>query len=171
MKRLSVVVVLGAALGLLAGQAAAQPILQNEVSIFGVLDDVSQPEDFELSIINLRYGRYLSPQAVATLGLSRTRFNTSFADAKTLAITVGAKYYFAQLRPSAIAPFLEAAVGWANTDTGGSSSNDLTWELGGGVAYFLTERTSIDGSIRWYQTDTSARTEGLRMFLGLTTRF
>jgi opacity protein-like surface antigen len=160
----------GAILALLSGPVAAQ-ILQNEISFFGSLDDIQEPTDFELSIFNLRYGRYLSPQAVATLGISRTRFNAGAADVKTMALTIGAKYYFGQQRVSAFLPFAEAAIGVANSDSGAGSSTDLTWEFGGGASYFFTEATSFDGSIRWYQTDTEAKTQGIKLFLGLTTRF
>ncbi|MDQ5847620.1 MAG: hypothetical protein M3544_01475 [Pseudomonadota bacterium] len=164
------IAVCGAALALLSGPVAAQ-ILQNEISFFGSFENVKEPTDFELSIFHLRYGRYVSPQAVATVGLSRTRFDAGVADVKTMAITVGGKYYFGQQRVSAILPFAEAAVGLANSDSGTGSSTDLTWEFGGGASYFFTESTSFDGSIRWYQTDTEAKTQGIKMFLGLTTRF
>ncbi len=164
------IAVAGAALALLSGPVAAQ-ILQNEISFFGSFENVKEPTDFELSIFHLRYGRYVSPQAVATIGLSRTRFDAGVADVKTMAITIGGKYYFAQQRVSAIPPCAEAAGGLANSDSGTGSSTDLTWELGGGASYFFTESTSFDGSIRWYQTDTDAKTQGIKMFLGLTTRF
>jgi opacity protein-like surface antigen len=160
----------GAILALLSGPVAAQ-ILQNEISFFGSYENIEEPTDFELSIFHLRYGRYLSPQAVATLGISRTRFDAGAADVKTLALTIGAKYYFGQQRVAAILPFAEAAVGVANSDSGAGSSTDLTWEIGGGASYFFTEATSFDGSIRWYQTETDARTQGIKLFLGLTTRF
>jgi hypothetical protein len=36
----------------------------------------------------------------------------------------------------------------------------------------MTDATSFDASLRWYQTDTDGGdTEGLRIFLGMTTRF
>lgn len=161
---------LGAALALASGAAAAQ-MQQNEVSVFGTLDDISEPEDIESTTIHLRYGRYLSSQALATLGVSRNSFEGSGLDFTNTAITVGAKYYFGVQQERAILPFAEAAVGWAHTDTGADDGTDFTWEFGGGAAYFLSEVTSIDGSIRWYQTDTETRTEGMRFFVGLTTRF
>jgi opacity protein-like surface antigen len=69
-------------------------------------------------------------------------------------------------------PFAEAAIGFAMVDTGVDDSTDLTWEVGGGAAYFISEATSIDASLRWYQTDTDGGdTEGIRLFIGMTTRF
>ncbi|HZM34892.1 MAG TPA: hypothetical protein VFC18_10390 [Burkholderiales bacterium] len=170
MKKLAVA--LGAALALFSGGAAAQTY-GNEISLFGSYDNMDEPEDVTLSIFNLRYGKYLTPQAVAVIGISRTNFEVSGgADSTTTAITGGAKYYFGQQANRGLAPFLEAAIGIASTDTGAGSSTDLTWEIGGGASFFMTDATSFDASLRWYQTDTDgADTEGMRIFLGMTTRF
>ncbi len=49
---------------------------------------------------------------------------------------------------------------------------DLAMEVGGGAAYFINDATSFDASLRWYQTDTDGGdTEGIRLFVGMTTRF
>lgn len=169
MKRLAMA--LGAVLALSCGTAAAQ-VYKNELSFFGTYDRVDEPEDFTLSIFNLRYGYYLSEQAVATLGLSRTRFDTVNADSTTTALTGGVKYYFGLSAPRGLVPFAEAAIGFARVDTGVHDGTDLTWEVGGGAAYFITEATSLDASLRWYQTDTDGGdTEGIRLFVGMTARF
>lgn len=169
MKRLAVL--LGALLALaFAGPAAAQ--YRHELSFFGTYDKVDEPADFTLSIFNLRYGHYLTEQLVATLGLARTRFDTGAADSTTTALTGGAKYYFTRAASRGLVPFAEAAVGIAHSDTGVRDGTDLTWEIGGGAAYFFTEATSFDASLRWYQTDTDGGdTEGIRLFVGMTTRF
>ena len=165
------VVVFGAVMALFSGLAAAQPF-RHELSLFGAYDRVDEPAEFTLSIFNLRYGHYLSEQIVATLGVNRTNFDGGGADSTTLGVTGGVKYYFTQAARRGLVPFLEAAIGFANVDTGGNDSTDLTWEIGGGAAYFLTEATSFDASLRWYQTDTDgADTEGIRLFVGMTTRF
>ena len=168
MKRL--VAVLGMALALFSTAAAAQ--YRHELSFFGAYDKVDEPEDFTLSIFNLRYGHFLNEQVVATLGVNRTNFDTNAAESTTTALTGGIKYYFTRLENRGLVPFAEAAVGLAMVDTGVDDSTDLTWEVGGGAAYFISEATSIDASLRWYQTDTDGGdTEGLRLFVGLTTRF
>jgi len=168
MKRL--VVALGMALALLSTGAAAQ--YRHELSFFGAYDKVDEPEDFTLSIFNLRYGHFLTEQIVATLGVNRTNFDTNAAESTTTALTGGIKYYFTQVANRGLVPFAEAAVGLAMVDTGVDDSTDLTWEVGGGAAYFISEATSIDASLRWYQTDTDGGdTEGIRLFVGLTTRF
>lgn len=162
---------LGALLALSTGLVSAQ-VYKNELSFFGTYDSVDEPEDFTLSIFNLRYGYYLSEQAVATLGLSRTNFDTVTSDSTTTALTGGVKYYFGLPSQRALVPFAEAAIGFARVDTGVHDGTDLTWEVGGGAAYFLTEATSIDASLRWYQTDTDGGdTEGMRLFVGMTARF
>jgi len=168
MKRL--VVVLGMVLALFSTAAAAQ--YRHELSFFGAYDKVDEPEDFTLSIFNLRYGHFLTEQIVATLGANRTNFDTNAAESTTTALTGGIKYYFTRVASRGLVPFAEAAIGLAMVDTGVDDSTDLTWELGGGAAYFISDATSIDASLRWYQTDTdSGDTEGLRLFVGLTTRF
>jgi opacity protein-like surface antigen len=143
---------------------------RNEISVAGSWDDVREPADVEVTNVQLRYGRFMSPQLVATGGLHRTRFQATGLDTATTAFTVGAKYYINAPRQGLV-PFVDAAVGVAMTDTGSSDSSDFTWELGGGAAYFLTERTSLDAGIRFYHTDTDAATRGTRLFVGLTTRF
>ena len=172
MKRMAVV--MAAALGLaISGGAAAQAApYENEVSFFGTHDRMDEPENLTISVFNLRYGRYLTPQAVATLGIARTRFDTGATDSTSNALTGGAKYYFMPPERRGIIPFAEAAIGIAHTDTGRDDSTDLTWELGGGASFFMTDVTSFDASLRFYQTDTDGGdTEGIRLFVGMTTRF
>jgi hypothetical protein len=169
MRRLAVA--LGAALALFSNLAGAQAF-RHELSFFGAYDRVDEPAEFTLSIFNLRYGHFLTEQIVATLGVNRTNFDGGGADSTTLGVTGGVKYYFTQVARRGLVPFAEAAVGFANVDAGGNDSTDLTWEIGGGAAYFLTDATSFDASLRWYQTDTDgADTEGIRLFVGMTTRF
>jgi hypothetical protein len=170
MRRLAVA--LGAALALFSNLASAQAY-RHELSFFGAYDRVDEPAEFTLSIFNLRYGHYLSEQVLATLGVNRTNFDGGGADSTTLGVTGGVKYYFGLPGSrGSLLPFVEAAVGFARVDNGVNDSTDLTWEVGGGAAYFLTEATSFDASLRWYQTDTDgADTEGIRLFVGMTTRF
>ena len=109
---------------------------------------------------------------MATLGLSRTSFDTANSDSTTTALTGGVKYYFGLPLARGLVPFAEAAIGFARVDTGVHDGTDLTWEVGGGAAYFITETTSLDASLRWYQTDTDGGdTEGIRLFVGMTARF
>lgn len=162
-------VLLAAALAVFSGSAAAQA-MQNEISVFGTWDDVDEPQNIESSNISLRYGRVVRPQVLATGTLGYTRFETPGSKSSTLTLLVGGKYYF-NPATRGLVPFVDAAIGFATSDTNTGDSTDLSWEVGGGVAYFISERTSIDGALRLYWTDTDAKTQGTRFFVGLTTRF
>jgi opacity protein-like surface antigen len=168
MKRMAVV--LAAIAAMTTGTAAAQN-LRNEISLFGSWENVREPEDVKLQSAHLRYGMHLTPQAVATLGISHTRFKSNVTDARSSMLTVGAKYYFSPPAANRFVPFVDGAVGFADIDTGRDNSTDFTWEIGGGAAYFFTEATSVDAVIRWYNTDFGVETEGVRLFVGITTRF
>lgn len=163
-------ILLAVALAGAAASAAAQTH-RNEVSVFGSWDDVDEPENVEVFNLNLRYGRFVSPRLLGTATLSRSSFEGGGVDSSSTSFLVGAKYYFGQPGPQQLVPFVDGAVGVSSIEANGDDGTDLTWEFGGGVALFLTERTSIDGSLRLYNTDTDARTKGIRAFLGLTTRF
>lgn len=170
MNRTLAALVAGAALGLAALPVAAQTY-RNEISLYGAWEDQRKPTDLEQSHIAARYGRYVSPQLVGTLGLRRSRFEGGGFEATSTALTVGAKYYINAPRAQAIAPFVDAAVGAAITDNGRDSSTDLTWEFGGGVSWFFTEATSFDAALRFFHTSTDLETKGTRLVLGITTRF
>ena len=157
-------------LAFLPGMAAAQ-VYQNELSVFGTMDNVNEPIDHELAVLNLRYGFYFSPRTLATLGLAHARFDTSVVDTTSTSLTAGVKHYFGEQAPRALLPFVEAALGLARVDSGVDEDTDFTMELGAGAAWFITDASSVDVSLRWYHTDTNDGTEGLRLFLGLTTRF
>jgi hypothetical protein len=152
-------------------QGAHAQALRNEVSIFGSWEDIREPNKFEQSTVNLRYGRFVTPQFVGTAGLQRSHFEGSGFDATSTALTIGAKYYFIAPRSQAIVPFIDASLGAAKTDNGTSDSTDLTWEFGGGASFFFTEATSFDAGLRLFHTNTDSTTKGTRAFVGITTRF
>jgi len=153
--------------------AAAQQNLtfSNEISVFGSWEDFREPVDLEQTHIVARYGRFIQPQLVGTLGLQRSRFEGGGIDAASTALTVGAKYYITPPRGNAIVPFVDAAIGAAITDNGQDDSTDLTWEIGGGISWFFTQATSFDAALRFFHADTDVETKGTRIFIGLTTRF
>ena len=157
----------------LAGIAlpACAETFKNEVSASGSWEDIDEPTDFEQTHLFLRYGRFMSPQFVATAGLLHSRFKGPAIEAATTGLTIGAKYYIGELRAKTLAPFLDTSIGVATTDNGSEDSTDFTWEFGGGVAYFFTEATSVDLALRLFHTNTDIETKGVRFFLGLTTRF
>jgi hypothetical protein len=172
MKKAIAILLAATLAGIAAPAAAQQARQQHEISLFGSWDDVDEPADVEVFNLNLRYGYFVSPRLLGTASLSRSTFEGSGADTKATSFLLGAKYYFSEPRAQALVPFVDGGIGFANVDPGpGGDSTDLSWEFGGGVALFITERTSIDGALRLYNTDTDARTKGIRAFFGITTRF
>ena len=151
--------------------AQQSPQYGNEVSVFGSWEDTKEPADIERSNLYARYGRVVAPQLVGTIGLQRTRFKGAGVDATSTALTVGAKYYITALTTRQLVPFVDAAIGVANTDSGSSDSSDFTWELGGGISWFFTPATSFDAGLRIFHTSTDVETKGTRLFVGMTTRF
>jgi opacity protein-like surface antigen len=157
--------------GAAAGAAAQAPAFSHEISVFGAWDDVDEPEKAETLNLSLRYGYFVSPRLVATASLGRTTFEGSGVDSASTTFLVGAKYYFSEVRPQSLVPFIDGGIGFTNIDTGRDDGTDFSWEFGGGVAFMFTETVSFDAAIRLYNTDTDIRTKGTRAFLGLTTRF
>jgi len=170
MKKTLITLCAGAAFCGLATSTLAQT-MRNEISLFGSWEDIREPTKLEQTHLFARYGRFVSPQLVGTVGLQRSRFEGAGVDATTTGVTLGAKYYIQAPRARAFAPFLDAAIGVAQTDNGRDDSSDLTWELGGGASWFFTESTSFDAALRIFHTSTDVETKGTRLFVGITTRF
>lgn len=171
MKRLLAILLTASLAGAAASAAAQAPTFRHEVSLFGSWDDVDEPEQAETLNLNLRYGYFVSPRLLATGTLARSTFEGSGIDTASTTFLVGAKYYFGDLRAQALVPFVDAGIGVTHIDTGRNDGTDLSWELGGGVSLMFNESTSFDAALRLYNTDTDIRTQGVRAFLGLTTRF
>jgi opacity protein-like surface antigen len=166
-------IVLAATLAGTAASAVAQQThsWRHEASLFGSWDDIDEPENAEVLNLNLRYGYFVSPRALATASISRLSVEGGGSESSSTTFLLGAKYYFGDLRPQALVPFVDGGVGFTHVDVGGDDGTDLSWEFGGGVAMFFTPNTSVDAALRFYNTDTDVRTKGIRAFLGLTTRF
>lgn len=172
MKRAIAILLAGGLAAAAAGPVAAQTYpFRHEVSVFGSWDDVDKPANVEMLNLNLRYGYFVAPQLVATGELVRSSFEGAGVDQTSTSFLVGAKYYFTPLRPQQLAGFVDTAIGFADVDTGQRSDTDLAWQIGVGASLFFNERTSIDGGLRLYWVDTDVQTEGIRFFVGITTRF
>jgi opacity protein-like surface antigen len=161
---------------LLLGCALCAPAFaqtyQNEISLFGAWDSADKPADTDTVNVNVRYGRFMTPRIVAEGTLGYNRFETKSSHASTSEFLVGAKYYFGEAQKQGeLVPFADVGIGFANIDTPSKDSTDLAWEIGGGASMFLSERTSIDTALRLYHINTNSDTEGVRLSIGLTTRF
>jgi opacity protein-like surface antigen len=160
---------------LLLGCALCAPAFaqtyQNEISLFGAWDSANKPTDTDTVNVNVRYGRFMTPRIVAEGTVGYNRFETNSSHASTSQFLAGAKYYFGETQKQGLVPFADVGIGFAITDTPSKDSTDLAWAIGGGVAMFVSERTSIDTALRLYHINTNADTEGVRLSIGLTTRF
>jgi opacity protein-like surface antigen len=171
MKRAVGIFLAAALAGASASVAAQAPTFRHEISLFGSWDDVDEPEQAETLNLNLRYGYFVSPRLLGTATLARSTFEGGGIDTKSTTLLVGAKYYFGELRAQSLVPFADAGIGFTSIDNGRNDGTDLSWELGGGVAFMFNASTSFDAALRLYNTDTDTRTQGVRAFVGLTTRF
>lgn len=172
MRRALAVVLAFITSGLVSLPAAAQQAsFDHEVSVFGSWDSMSEPVDAETTLISLRYGKYFSSQLVGTLSTTMVTTESGGFESSSTTLTVGAKYYINPPQPQGLTPFVDGSIGVASTDTGGSDSTDLTWELGGGVSWFFSPATSFDAALHFYQTDADIETSGTRLTFGITTRF
>ena len=154
---------LGVALAGAAGPAMAQ-IYRHELSIFGNWTRLKQgAESVNVSILNADYGYYFTPQLVGTLGVSR--FSTDgmgYTD-----VMLGGKYYFGVGRRGNYLWYVDGGLG--TTKTAGDKGR--RWELGGGLAYMITESTSFNVGLDWYGIKTIPGTQGTVVGMGFTTRF
>lgn len=144
---------------------------QNEISLFGAWDSADKPADTDTVNVNVRYGRFMTPRIVAEGTIGYNRFETDSSHASTTQFLAGAKYYFGEAQKQGLVPFADVGIGFASSDTPGHDSTDLAWAIGGGVSMFVSERTSIDTALRLYHVNTDAETQGVRLSIGLTTRF
>jgi len=154
---------LGVALAMAAGPAMAQTY-RHELSIFGNWTRLKQSgETIGVSILNVDYGYYFTPQLVGTLGVSR--FSTDGMGSTDAML--GGKYYFGVGRRGSYLWYVDGGIG--STKTAGDRGQ--RWELGGGLAYMITESTSFNIGIDWYGIKTTPGTLGTIIGMGFTTRF
>ena len=169
MKKLAFV--LGLVLSLAVGQAIAQA-QHHEFSTFGQWARFkSGGTTTSVSILNLGYGYYFTPQLVGTLGITRV----SASGFGATDVVIGGKYYFSIGRKGSLVPFVDGQIGTTKTDT----SRDRRWQLGGGVSYFVSESTSFDAGLHWLRINTDPSTSGTiigvvvgcALFMGLVGAF
>jgi hypothetical protein len=154
---------LGMTIAMAAGQAMAQTY-RHELSFFGNWTRLKQSgQAVSVSILDVDYGYYFTPQMVGTLGISR--FSTDGMGSTD--VMLGGKYYFGVGRRDSILPYLAGGLGTTKT----AVERARRWELGGGFAYFLTESTSFDVGIDWFGIKTNPSTSGTIIGMGFTTRF
>lgn len=135
-----------------------------EFSVDGTYISASdQPSSF--SMLNVSLGQFMTPQLVIVTALS-TLNNYGYT---ATSIGLGGKYYFMDGLRGDLVPF--AGVGIALRQSGNSSSTQ--YDLNGGVAYFLSDITTLDAKakVMSYNQPDSGHSTMTVLSVGLTQRF
>src|SRR6185295_2261416 len=143
-----IALVIGIALTLAAGHASAQA-LRNEVSVFGTWNSLSgdggtRDHDWDVSYLQLNYGRYFSENLAVIVGYSKL---SKMGDKNYDILEVGGKFSLGNVRQGAFVPYAEAALGLLDFN-----GNDLGIRLGVGASYMVTDSTSIDPHFSYLTT-------------------
>ncbi|MGJ4748453.1 outer membrane beta-barrel protein, partial [Leptospira sp. SA-E8] len=153
------------------------------ISLYG---DHSSTDDTENTAGDIVVGFYLTPQVVLEFGYGRNYSYTSGtngSESDTTILRAGALYYFKVGRTGDFVPFIGASLthvqndywgGYYTTNSYHSSSSGSGTELQAGLAYFITESTSLDAKLytRSYSDDdsgSSVDTTGVN--IGIKVRF
>lgn len=155
----------------LALPAQAQQNFRHEISGSGSYSSLERNNvSVEVGSWVLNYGHYFSRQLVGTIGVARTDVEVSGSSSDSTDLEVGAKYYFnPNLRAGAFVPFVDGAIGIADTN---SSNSDTKFRVGVGASYFINDSVSIDPSLSYVRVATDpGTTTGWLFGLRLTARF
>ena len=158
---------LGILLVLAAGQASAQA-LRNEVSAFGTWNSLSgssgtRDHDWDMSYLQLNYGRYLSENLAIIGGYSKL---SKMGDKNFDILEVGAKFSMGNVRQGNFVPYIEGALGLFDFN-----GNDLGFRVGIGASYMVTDATSVDPYFSYLSTVSGDKLNGHIIGLRLATRF
>lgn len=158
---------IGILLALLAGQASAQA-LRNEVSAFGTWNSLSgdsgtRNHDWDVSYLQLNYGRYFSENLAVIVGYSKL---SKMGDKNYDILEVGGKFSLGNVRQGNFVPYAEAALGLFDFN-----GNDLGIRLGVGASYMVTDSTSIDPHFSYLTTLSGDKLKGHILGLRIATRF
>jgi len=148
--------------------------------------------------IFLSEGMYIDPKTVLSLNLMETISSTEYAGitgtttstSMMMMLGVGAKQYLGEPAKSATVPYVLGSAGFilmlSSTDSpmtcaafvgcrgGYESTTDtgFSFQGGGGIAHFMTEAVSIDGTLQFYSNSIGGGTSsGLRLNAGITARY
>lgn len=162
-KKLLVLVI--AMLGIAANAYAAEKT--REFSIDGIYIKASEQPSF--SMLNVSLGQFLTTQAAIVTALS-TMDNYGYT---TTSIGLGGKYYFMDGLRGDLVPFAGAGIALRQVSGSGANTSSTQYDLNGGVAYFLSDVTTLDAKAKlmsYEKTDGSRST--LTVFtVGLTQHF
>jgi hypothetical protein len=132
----------------------------------------------------LSEGIYINPKTVVSINLletiSSSTIGTATSTSMMMMLGVGGKQYLGEPAKSATVPYALGSAGFilmlssydspavytSSTETG------FSFQGGGGIAHFMTEAVSIDGTLQFYSNSIAGATSsGLRLNVGLTARY
>jgi hypothetical protein len=135
-----ILVVLIASFGIATGAMAASK--SRELSVDGnyiIIDSQSA------SLLNASLGQFVTPQFVVVTALSSQQ---SFVISST-SISLGGKFYFMDGFKGDLVPFAGLGIGLRMAATETDSNHGSTqYDVNAGVAYFLSDSTTLDAKIK-----------------------
>jgi hypothetical protein len=165
MLRKKLLVLLVAALGISANAWAAEKT--REFSIDGTYMKASEQPSF--SMLNVSLGQFLTSQAAVVTSLS-TMDNYGYT---ITSIGLGGKYYFMDGLKGDLVPFAGAGIALRQVSGSGANTSSTQYDLNGGVAYFLTDVTTLDARAKLlsYEQPDGSRSTMTVFTVGLTQHF
>jgi hypothetical protein len=164
----------------LGGEKSAAGYTREE-TIMGMVDF---GETTTTGTIFLSEGIYINPKTVVSINLMETISSTEAAGTTStnmlMMVGVGAKQYLGEPAKSATVPYALGSAGFilmlASTETAAVynswTETGFSFQGGGGIAHFMTEAVSIDGTLQFYSNSIAGSTSsGLRLNVGLTARY
>ena len=154
----------GVVMAMTAGLALAQGY-RSELSAFGNYTRIKQQgQTSSISILDLGYGYYFTPQWVGKIDVTRVSADSfGYTD-----VGLGAKYYTSVGRRGSFSWFFDGTIGVEK----GPTHHDRRYQFGFGGAWFVTEATSFDAGIHWFRVATEPFSASGTIFgMGFTTRF
>lgn len=158
-------VLLIAVLGVATTAVAAEKT--REFSIDGTYMKASEQPSF--SMLNVSLGQFLTTQAAIVTALS-TMDNYGYT---ITSIGLGGKYYFMDGLRGDLVPFAGAGIALRQVSGSGANTSSTQYDLNGGVAYFLSDVTTLDAKAKLlsYEQPDGSRTTMTVFTVGLTQRF
>lgn len=137
-KKLLVLII--AALGVTANVFAAEK--SREFSVDGIYMKTSDQPSF--SMLNVSLGQFFNSQVAVVTSLS-TLDNYGFT---STSIGLGGKYYFMDGLRGDLVPFAGGGISLRQASGSGNNTSSTQYDINGGVAYFMTDVTTLDARLK-----------------------
>jgi outer membrane protein W len=118
-------------------------------------------------LLNASLGQLVTPQLVVVTALTTQKNVATTATT----IGIGAKYYFMDGFKGDLVPFAGLGIGLRMADTGaGSNQGSTQYDLNAGLAYFLSDSTTLDTKVKYLTFNDDSRS-ALWVSFGFSQRF